>query len=265
MRGSSEMRDSKATILGMLEAQKKSGKFPRKLATQTTPSAEAKDFNLNTTTTMPVQDYDNTGSKRRYFKLNAKSGEIVENVKEEDGYKNYPRKRVEGKFKMIDLKEKEFEGKKTEYINLCLDDDDGEQYVVTTSWSGLGRAMINCLYGEIKAGKKLTKISVSIWNTITKSGKPANYLSLWNNGEKCEWAYGLDEQKTMTETITNKKGEFVSADHGEYVNVLRGHIEAINTNNPNMEVENDQLFGEETPIVDGIKAKQQEDNDDLPF
>lgn len=214
---------------------------------------------------MPVQDYDNTGSKRRYFKLNAKSGELVENVKEEDGYKNYPRKRVEGKFKMIELKEKEFEGKKTEYINLCLDDEDGEQYVVTTSWSGLGRAMINCLYGEIKAGKKLTKISVSIWNTTTKSGKPANYLSLWNNGEKCEWAYGLDEQKAMTETITNKKGEFVSADHGEYVSVLRGHIEAINTNNPNMEVENDQLFGDETPIVDGIKAKQQDDNDDLPF
>lgn len=33
-----------------------------------------------------------------------------------------------------------------------------------------------------------------------------------------------------------------------------------------IEVENDELFNPDTtPIVDGIKAKQQDDNSDLPF
>lgn len=214
---------------------------------------------------MPVLDYEDNRGTRRYFKLNAKTGEIVENVKEADGYKQYVKKRVEGTFKMVSLKEKEYEGKKTEYVDLCLDDGD-EQYVISTSWSSLGRSLVNSLYGDIKAGKKLTKVSVSIWNTTNKAGKPVSYLTVWNNGEKCEWAYGFEEQKEMTEIVTNKKGEFVSADHSEYIERLRSHIESINTNNPNMEVEDDELFNPDTtPIVDGIKAKQQDDNDDLPF
>jgi len=45
--------------------------------------------------------------------------------------------------------------------------------------------------------------------------------------ERPNWKYNIEEQKKMIETITNKKGEFVSNDYSFYDETLKAGIEII--------------------------------------
>jgi len=46
-------------------------------------------------------------------------------------------------------------------------------------------------------------------------------------GERANWKYSIEEQKALIETITNKKGEFVSNDYSALDEALKNWIETI--------------------------------------
>lgn len=203
---------------------------------------------------MTVQDYTEQ-SDTRFFKLNWKTGELLETIKEWDNRKTIKRKSVLWKFKKIYLKEKEFEWKKTEELHLQLDWWESNYDIKCTLNSAFGRSMLNCLAWEIQQ-RELQNISVSVWGQQKEAGKMKYYLNVYNNDSKATWLYSIDEQKEMNEQITNSKWEYVSTDYGVLNEKLRWAIDTINNNNHIADVSNDKEFWED-------EAKQEDD--DLPF
>lgn len=178
---------------------------------------------------MSVQDYQEKG-QRRFFKINAKECKLLESVKDWEVWTDVPRKSVEGNFVKLEKEEKEFEGKKTEYLRLYLQDGE-ETYVVNTSWSALWQQMVNTLAGELANGKKLGKLSLSVWSkTVDKKEYPR--LTIRNNGDETQWRYSIEEQKAMIEIIENSKWEYKGKDSSTYIDTLSSHIETINNNDP---------------------------------
>lgn len=183
---------------------------------------------------MSVTDYTNEGQTRRFFKINAKEAKLFENVKNGDNREDVARKNVEWKFVKLELVTKEYEWKPTEYIKLILKDGE-ETYEVGTSWSSLWQQLVNSLAGEVKKNK-LGNIAIWVWSK-TVDGKEYPRLSIHNNANTTERCYGIEEQKSMVEVITNSKGEYKGRDASAYIDALKSHIEAINANEPE-----DQLF-----------------------
>lgn len=205
---------------------------------------------------MTVQDYTEQ-SDTRFFRLNWKTWELLETIKEWEEWKSIKRKSVLWRFKKIYLKEKEFEWKKTEELHLQLDWGDTNYDIKCSLNSAFGRSMLNCLAGEIKL-RELQNISVSIWGQQKDGGKMKYYLNVYNNDNKATWLYSIDEQKEMNEQITNSKWEYISTDYSVLNEKLRWEIENINNNNTIEDVSNDKEFWEEA-------KEENEDLEDLPF
>ena len=177
---------------------------------------------------MSVQDYQEKGQTRRFFKINAKECKLFESIKSWEARENVPRKSVEWEFVKLELEEKEYEGKKTEYLKLILQDGE-ETYAVDTSRSALWQQLVNTLAGELAAGKKLGKLNLSV-RSKTVEGKEYPRLSIRNNGNETQWRYSIEEQKSMVEVLTNSKGDYKGKDYDKYIDALRSHIPTINEN-----------------------------------
>jgi len=197
-------------------------------------------------------DYET--SKLRFFKLNAKEGKVFENIKEWENYKDVKVKWVIGKFKKIYIKETEWEWKKKESLHIVLDWWDADYNVKCTLDSKFWRSLLNSLAWEVKT-KKLQNVSLSIWTKVWDNGKESHYLNVYNNDNKATWLYTIDEQKAMTEVITNKAWEYVSTDYSQLNASLRNEIDTINWDN--IDISNDEVFGNESSNTDDLA--------DLPF
>lgn len=176
---------------------------------------------------MAVTELGQQTGNRRFFKLNAKTCELVESIKDVDGYKDVPRKWIEWKFVKVELVKKEYEWKETEFIKLVLQDWD-ETYEVWTSWSTVGQSLINSLAGT-KEKWVLGNIAISMWyKEVDEKKYPRLYIK--NNAENTTRMYSIEEQKEMIETILNKKWEYVSRDYSTYIEALKWHLDKINAN-----------------------------------
>lgn len=176
---------------------------------------------------MAVTELGQQTGKRRFFKLNAKSCELVESIKDVDWRKDVPRKWIEWKFVKVLLENKEYEWKSTEFIRLILQDWE-ETYEIGTSWSTVGQSLINSLAWTVEKGT-LGNVSVSMWyKEVDEKKYPRLYIK--NNAENTTRMYSIEEQKEMIETILNKKWEYVSRDYSTYIEKLKSHLDKINAN-----------------------------------
>jgi hypothetical protein len=117
---------------------------------------------------------------------------------------------LQGKFKKLELSNyySEVLDKELENINLYLSDDDGE-YKLSTSWTTLGRTLINTLAGE----EKLGELTIQVYAKEDANRKTRPRIAIYNNNEKTNWKLSIDEQKALVEPITKKDGTFVSNDY----------------------------------------------------
>lgn len=190
---------------------------------------------------MAVQDYEWQGSARRFFKMNAKTCELTESVKNGEVYEDIKRKGIEWSFVKLLVEKKTFEGKETEFLKLILSDE-GEQYEINTSRSKLWQQLVNSLAGELANGNKLWNVAVSVGSKKTDNGKEYARLYIKNNAEPMKWKYSIDEQKSMIEIIKNSKWEYKGKDETAYLEALRACIIDINLNDPSLSTDSDLPF-----------------------
>ena len=89
---------------------------------------------------------------------------------------------------------------------LTLEDADWK-YTLDTAYTGVWRAILNCLW----SAEKLGKVKISVY--INKKGFKSVYVE--NNWESLKWSVSIDEQKTMIEEIKNKKWEVIQRDYAQ--------------------------------------------------
>lgn len=190
---------------------------------------------------MAVKDYELQGNTRRFFKMNAKTCELTESVKNGEVYEDVKRKGIEWKFVKLLIEKKTFEGKETEFLKLILSDGD-EQYEINTSRSRLWQQLVNSLAWELANGNKLENIAVSVGSKKTDWGKEYARLYIKNNAEPMKWKYSIDDQKSMVEVLKNSKGDYKGKDDTAYLEALRGCITDINLNDPSLSTDSDLPF-----------------------
>lgn len=243
-----------------------------------TQSIQATSYLLFTIIIMPVTDYTEQ-SNRRFFKLNAKTGELLESRKEWENRVTEKKKSVLWKFTKLYIKETEREWKRKENLHLLLQDKDTwEAYdVKCTLDSSFGRSMLNSLAWEVKKNE-LKHISVSIRWQQKDGGKMRHYLNVYNNDNKAERLLSFEDQKKLQEIIYDNEWEYIKTDYKKLNKILREKIDEINTNDYKLiNVDDDLPFGEEdktmklsggaedNPLPPFIPQESDKENDDLPF
>lgn len=295
MRGASEMRDSKTAILDMLEVQRKSGKFPSKTARQPVTKWEAKPFYSSSKKIM-------FGSTQKQGKIVTITGLKAETMETQDAEGQYPTPQfalisdisnpmgnfVCGYFngckKNIYKSDKYGDSLQAE-ISL-IDAKTGESAILRANITGVMRKILNKLASQDKLGFiKIELFNVpqfaKEWEVQDKTKRSAA-CAVYNNWEKIkETALDFEKELALWSIIQtkNKKGK-LETDYHDVTDIDNDKWHDIKllkmlSNTPidmdcriitdDVEVENDVMFGDDTPIVDGIKAKQQEDDSDLPF
>ena len=128
---------------------------------------------------------------------------------------------LEGNFEELRLSK--FTNKKNEEVEtvqLLLKDDNGV-FVISTSWTSIGRNLVNSL----ASADKLGKIYISLY--IKNKGYPS--LCLKNNDEKLSWKLDIEEQRKLTTPITNPKTWKVTQnDYTDLEEKLKTFISDIN-------------------------------------
>lgn len=125
--------------------------------------------------------------------------------------------------------EYEFEGQMRQTIKILLVDDTAENYQLDISYNWLSRWLLNTLLWYIdnikRQGFNNWKINLELSLYLNKDW----YKQLWIrvNNERSNWRFDIAKQKEMIETITNKKGEFVSNDYSAYDEILKNWINEI--------------------------------------
>ena len=85
------------------------------------------------------------------------------------------------------------------------------------NYTQIGRSIINSLLG---CSKPIDKIYLELY----KNASGYCSLKMLINGSKSVWKFSIDEQRKKIETITNKKGEFVSNDYSDLDNLLEDNL-----------------------------------------
>jgi hypothetical protein len=125
--------------------------------------------------------------------------------------------------------EYEFEWTMRQTIKILFVDSASENYQLDISYNSLSRWLLNSLlwYVEwmVKYWHNKWKVDLELSLYLNKD----NYKQMWINinWDRANWKYSIDEQKALIETITNKKGEFVSNDYSALDETLKNWIEVI--------------------------------------
>lgn len=102
-----------------------------------------------------------------------------------------------GSFKWTDEFGKDRE---TEKYTIILINEDDEEIHVSSTWTSLGRSILNSLCGVPNG--ELGKVSISLY--MSKNGYPSAWVT--NNGKPTNWALSIDEQKELIDSETLKDG-----------------------------------------------------------
>lgn len=148
-------------------------------------------------------------SPEHYFEV---AGERVEDNK------------FSGQLIKIEPSSYEYEGKEKQTIKMTFKDDD-VKYQLDISYNSISRNLINSIMGYLKeyqAGDLNMELSLYMDKNWYKS------LGLLINGNRANWFYSWEEQKTLIERIENKKGELISNDYSAYDDKLKEGIGTIN-------------------------------------
>jgi len=111
---------------------------------------------------------------------------------------------VEGSFKSITYGEKVFptstgKDEVKEEMSITLVNDDGEEIVVQSCWTGLSRGLINtlCSLGEVG------KINISLW--LSNNWYATAYVRSW--GKLLGWLMDMEEQNKYIEKVELPTGK----------------------------------------------------------
>jgi len=153
-------------------------------------------------------------SKKHFFELDWE--EINDNV-------------FSWKLVKITPREYEFEWTFRQTIKMLFVDISSEYYQLDMSYNSLSRGLLNSLLWYIDDKNKSWRNKWKIELELSLYLKKDNYKQMGIKifGERVNWKYSIEEQKALIETITNKKGEFVSNDYSALDEALKNWIEAI--------------------------------------
>lgn len=153
-------------------------------------------------------------SKKHFFELDWE--EINDNV-------------FSWKLVKITPSEYEFEWTFRQTIKMLFVDISSEYYQLDISYNSLSRWLLNSLLWYIEWKTKLSqnkwKIDLELSLYLNKDNYKQMGIKIF--GERANWKYSIEEQKALIETITNKKGEFVSNDYSALDEALKNWIETI--------------------------------------
>lgn len=128
--------------------------------------------------------------------------------------------RIEGKLSKIDMGSFTYEGKEIKNYKLYIVKEvNGKNilFILNLNYTQVGRSIINSILG---CNKPIDKVYLELYKN--QSGYCS--LKMLINGLKSVWKYSIDEQRKKIETITNKKGEFVSNDYTELDDLLEDNL-----------------------------------------
>lgn len=128
--------------------------------------------------------------------------------------------RIEGKLSKIDMGSFTYEGKEIKNYKLYIVKEvNGKNilFILNMNYTQVGRSIINSILG---CNKPIDKIYLELY----KNASGYCSLKMLINGSKSVWKFSIDEQRKKIETITNKKGEFVSNDYTELDDLLEDNL-----------------------------------------
>lgn len=128
--------------------------------------------------------------------------------------------RIEGRLTKIDMGSFTYEGKEIKNYKLYIVKEiNGKNilFILNMNYTQVGRSIINSILG---CNKPIDKIYLELYKN--QSGYCS--LKMLINGQKSVWKYSIDDQRKKIETITNKKGEFVSNDYTELDDLLEDNL-----------------------------------------
>lgn len=128
--------------------------------------------------------------------------------------------RIEGKLSKIDMGSFTYEGKEIKNYKLyVVKEIKGKNilFILNMNYTQVGRSIINSILG---CSKPIDKIYLELY----KNASGYCSLKMLINGQKSVWKFSIDEQRKKIETITNKKGEFVSNDYSDLDNLLEDNL-----------------------------------------
>lgn len=185
---------------------------------------------------------------------------------------------IEGRVKKIELDSYEYEGRKRETFKITIHDE-GEEIVLGTAWTAIGRNIINTLANDDVDFSK--KIKFSLYRKERDDGKIFNQIGLRQGDTMLKWKHDWDKQKSLMEEVKDPKTkEFLRMDYSELEKLLKEDVEAINkrlakTDFPiesavsfdDVSVDEDTYANktEDSTSKSTEKNVWQEDDDDLPF
>lgn len=168
--------------------------------------------------------------------------------------------RIEGRLTKIDMGSFTYEGKEIKNYKLYIVKEiNGKNilFILNMNYTQVGRSIINSLLGHTKA---IDKIYLELYKN--QSGYCS--LKMLVNGAKSVWKFSIDDQRKKIETITNKKGEFVSNDYTELDDLLednlRDHLNILFPEQTHIkfveEIENEEAtFGESNDLTSDEAAE----------
>lgn len=128
--------------------------------------------------------------------------------------------RIEGRLTKIDMGTFTYEGKEIKNYKLYIVKEiNGKNilFILNMNYTQVGRSIINSILG---CNIPIDKIYLELYKN--QSGYCS--LKMLINGAKSVWKYSIDDQRKKIETITNKKGEFVSNDYTELDDLLEDNL-----------------------------------------
>jgi len=128
--------------------------------------------------------------------------------------------RIEGKLTKIEMGSFTYEGKEIKNFKLYIGKEVNQKnilFILNMNYTQIGRSIINSLLG---CSKPIDKIYLELY----KNASGYCSLKMLVNGAKSVWKYSIDDQRKKIETITNKKGEFVSNDYTELDDLLEDNL-----------------------------------------
>lgn len=128
--------------------------------------------------------------------------------------------RIEGKLSKIEQGSFTYENKEVKTFKLYITKEINGKlilFILNMNYTQTGRSIINSLLGFQKPVE-------SIYLELYKNQSGYCSLKMLLNKIKTVWKYSVEEQRKHIETITNKKGEFVSNDYSDLDNLLEDNL-----------------------------------------
>lgn len=158
--------------------------------------------------------------------------------------------RVSGKVSSVVIKEKEWEGKKYETINILLNGKNGEgeneAYMLDLRWTIATRALLNSLLALEDPNKEIT---ISVY----KNKKDYLAMNIFQDGKSISWKYGLEEIPEPRKVNDPETGEVIRTDFSKTDGFFREKL-----------VKFADRLNSASSVEDGVEHED-ETEDDVPF